>query len=50
MAHIFYNFDIDLTLFRAGSERFDSGRGDFSAPPSDLKNHTLEQQTANGLW
>ena len=38
-----------LTLFRAGSERFDSGRGAFSAPPSDLENQASERQAANGV-
>ena len=37
-----------LTLFRAGSERFDSGRGPFG-PPSDLENQASERQVANGV-
>ena len=39
-----------LTLFRAGSERFDSGLGGLFGPLSDLENHTSEQQTANDIW
>ena len=40
-----------LTLFRAGSERFDSGRGGggLFGPPSDLENQASERQAANGV-
>ena len=39
-----------LTLFRPGSERFDSGRvGGLFGPPSDIENHTSEPQTANSI-
>ena len=39
-----------LILFRAGSERFDSGRGGGAIrPPSDLKNQASERQAANGV-